>query len=889
MEPNNRMNRQNRTNPKSQFTTTFNNNSGKLLKYNTDKYNAQGSLNNTASSSFQNQQKNINPNNNFNYALQNQNPEYYFTQGEKHNSSANMNNNKKMQEKYLEKQYTEPFIVDSNGEKPQSRFGHSLVMINQVKVCLFGGAVGETKKINYSNDTYIYNIMTKIWMKLNINSNMNLPSERAAHAAAVNDSMQMAIYGGSNSSGLADDRLWILQLSEQNEGIWLEVHVVGPTPGPRYGHSLIFLKPYFVLFGGNFNPNLTNEVWIINTRNNPSQWEKINFKNNDIMPCPRLYHTCGICPTGNCSGMMIIFGGRDSNEKPLNDIWGLTKHRDGNWSWSKAELKDGYEMKPRYNHSMVFYNGLMIVLGGRGLHSSSNGNNPLPIEVFNTETNDGFEFPGISMNRQTNFIYDKNIYLFGGFDTKNQQRPLGNLYRIPLEKLFDKNMVLKNLFTNTNKNDYVHKINNNKNLNNQNTKKMQFRLTQDVVIGSGGIIQENEEEQFVEDPSSYHKVSLNKLPDENKRIGEIQNKNINSLLLNKRKYNEGLIDKFIQILLRPFDWYDKKMEEIHSNLPFTDEEILELIEGVKPILEKDHSLIRIRSPCKIFGNLYGIYDDLMRYFESYGNPSDDNQMGDITVMQYIFLGDFCDRGYNSLEIILLLFALKIKYPEFIYIIRGHHEDRFINEDYGLGKECIERLSDDIRDPFSIFSNINKAFDLLPFGVLVDNNILLVHGGIGSSINSLDDIDGIKRPIEIVHNITNNDQLKVLDLLWSEYCDDVENIDSNVERDKFKKGFIVKYGKNRLNKFLDENKINLLITSHQFVKGGFTTFNNDKILILFSATNYMDKCGNVGAMITIAKKNANKRMNIIPKLITLNNTNKDTFRRDRSPSPIRIIK
>ena len=890
MEPNNRMNRQNRTNQKSQFTITFNNNSGKILKYNTDKYNAQGSLNNTASSSFQNQQKNVNMNNNnnFNYAQQNQNPEYYFTQGEKHNSSANMNNNKKMQEKYLEKQYTEPFIIDSNGEKPLSRFGHSLVMINQVKVCLFGGAVGETKRINYSNDTYIYNIMTKIWMKLNVNSNMSLPSERAAHAAAANDYMQMAVYGGSNSSGLADDRLWILQLSEQNEGVWLEVRVVGPTPGPRYGHSLVFLRPYFVLFGGNFNPNLTNEVWIINTRNNPSQWEKINLKNNDPIPCPRLYHTCGICPSGNCSGMMIIFGGRDSNEKPLNDIWGLTRHRDGNWSWSKAELKDGYEMKPRYNHSMVFYNGLMIVLGGRGLHSSY-GNNPLPIEVFNTETNDGFDFPGISMNRQTNFIYDKNIYLFGGFDTKNQQRPLGNLYRIPLEKLFEKNMMLKNMVININKNDYVHKINNNKNSINQNTKKMQFRLTQDVVIGAGGIIQENEEEQLVEDPSSYHKVSLNKLPDENKRIGEIQNKNINSLLLNKHKYNEELIDKFIQTLLRPFDWYDKKMEEIHSNLPFTDAEILELIEGVKPIIEKDHSLIRIRSPCKIFGNLYGIYDDLMRYFESYGNPSDDNQMGDITVMQYIFLGDFCDRGYNSLEIILLLFALKIKYPEFIYLIRGHHEDRFINEEYGLGKECIERLSDDIRDPFSIFSNINKAFDLLPFGVLVDNNILLIHGGIGSSINSLDDIDSIKRPVEVVHNVTNNDQLKVLDLLWSEYCDDIDNIDSNVERDKFKKGFIVKYGKNRLNKFLDDNKINLLITSHQFVKGGFTTFNNDRILIVFSATNYMDKCGNVGAMITIAKKNANKRMNIIPKLITLNNTTKDTFRREKSPSPIRIIK
>ena len=878
------MNRQNRTNPKTQFITTFNN-SGKIIKHNS------GSLNNTASSSFQNQQKNIsiNTNNNYNFTQQNQNPDYFFFQGAgNQNSSANIKNNKKMQEKYLEKESLDPFIIDCNGDKPLSRFGHSLVMINPVKVCLFGGAVGETKKINYSNYTYIYNIMTKIWIKLNFDPNMSLPSERAAHAAAENDNMQMIVYGGSNSTGLADDKLWMLHLSEQNEGIWSEIRTIGPTPGPRYGHSLIFLNPFFVLFGGNFNPNLTNEVWIINTKNTPCQWEKPNLENNNIMPCPRLYHTCGICPSGNCAGMMIIFGGRDSNEKPLNDIWGLTRHRNGNWSWSQAELKDGYQMKPRYNHSMVFYNGLMIILGGRGLHSSSSGNNPLPIEIFNTETNDGFEFPGITMNRQTNFIYDKSIFLFGGFDSKNQQKPLGTLFGISLEKLFEKNIILKELFIK--KKDYVHKINTNKNTNNINNKKMQFKLTQDVVIGSGGIIQENEEEQIIDDPSSYHKVSLNKLPEENKRIGEAsQNKNINSLLLNKHEYNEILINKFIQTLLRPFDWYDKKMEEIHSNLPFTDEEILELIEGVKPILEKDHSLIRIRSPCKIFGNLYGIYNDLMRYFESYGNPSDDNQMGDITVMQYIFLGDFCDRGFNSLEVILLLFALKIKYPQFIYLIRGHHEDKLINEEYGLGKECMERLSDDIRDPFSIFSNINKAFDLLPFGILVDNNILMVHGGIGSSINSLEDIENIKRPVGVVHNVTNNEQLKVIDLLWSEYCDDIDNIDVNTERDKFRKGFIVKYGKNRLNKFLDDNKINLLITSHQFVKGGFTTFNNDRLLIVFSATNYMNKCGNVGGMITIAKKNVNKRMNIIPKLITLNNNNEDTYRRDKNPSPIRINK
>ena len=93
----------------------------------------------------------------------------------------------------------------------------------------------------------------------------------------------MIIYGGSNNTGLADDKLWMLHLSEENEGIWSEIRTIGPNPGPRYGHSLIFLNPYFVLFGGNFNPNLTNEVWIINTKNTPCQWEKPNIENNDII------------------------------------------------------------------------------------------------------------------------------------------------------------------------------------------------------------------------------------------------------------------------------------------------------------------------------------------------------------------------------------------------------------------------------------------------------------------------------------------------------------------------------------------------------------------------------------------------------------------------------
>jgi len=848
-------------------------------------------------SSFKNNTQNIGLNNNSNMNIIQQNGPYLkklnnnnhleaLNHPGRHNESASLNNNK-MEANILEKEFIDILPVDSNGNKPSPRFGHSLVMINNIKVCIFGGAIGDTRRINYSNETYLFNILTKLWIKLEINKNKPMPQERAAHAAAVDENSVMMIYGGSTKNGgLAEDEIWLLYLNEgkEVEGEWKKYQTNnGISPGPRYGHSLNYIKPYFVLFGGNFNPSLSNDVWIININEKLSEWKKIIFK-NDVGPSPRLYHTSLKCNYGKNNGIIIIFGGRDSNENPLNDIWGLSLNDDGSWSWNRGVIKNNHEITPRYNHSMVFYQELMIIIGGRGSHSN---NFPLPTEVYNTETYELFKFAGIPMNRQASFIYQTNIFLYGGFNSKTPSQSIGNLSRISLEKIFSKSPLISklNLKKEINDKNKINRINNKKNNNSQ--KKSQFKLSPDVIIGSGGIALEGEEEIDQEDQSLFHIVSIDKLSEENKRIGDVPNKNIISLLDNKRVYNDKLVEKFITTLLRPFDWYDNSiMDNIHSSLPFSNQEIFDLIKEVKPLLEKDHSLIRIRSPCKVFGNIYGVYDDLMRYFESFGNPSDDNQMGDINVMQYIFLGDFCDRGLYSLEVILLLFALKIKYPDFIYLIRGHHEDININEKYGLGEECHERLLDDIKNPLSIFSNINKAFDCLPFGVLVDNNILLIHGGIGSSINSLEDIENIKRPINIEHNVTNTSQLNIIDLLWSEYSDNIDNIEVNNERDKNKNGFIVKYGKERLNKFLVENKINLIITAHQFVKDGFTTFNNDRLLTVFSATNYMDKYHNIGGMITIAKKMANKRMNIIPKLININNEKKNMYRNNRSPSPIR---
>ena len=779
--------------------------------------------------------------------------------------------------------------ISTVGDIPLNRFGHTTVYLSKIKICLFGGSVGDSRKLNYTNETFTYNILTKIWKKINIKNKDSIPKERAAHAAASNEKGQMAIYGGSTTTGgLAEDILYLfsLNIKDENEGEWKKIKTKGDTPGERYGHSLTYLSPYFVLFGGNFNPNLSNDVWIININENTDyyQWIKINYINDkDNIPIERLYHSSEMCNYGKYKNKLIIFGGRNSKNIPLNDLWCLDiKDNKGEWiklfpnNNNNEDNKNKNILTPRLNHTMLFYDNLLIILGGKSSSSS-----PVPIEVFDIESNECFKFTKLTMNRHTSFIFENDIYFYGGFNLKSHM-PLGEIYKISLNKIFANSPLLKII---SEKN-----IEKNKDENN-NKEKNHYRLSNEVVIGSDGIltnINNKTKETTQDELSLFRKLSISKLTDENKRIGDIDKKN--TLISRNNIYNKILIEKFIDTLLRPLDWFDqKKMAEIHNKFPFTKDDIESLVEEVIPILSKENSLIKIRSPCKIFGNIYGVYNDLMRFFESYGNPSDNIQNGDINVMQYIFLGDFCDRGLYSLETVLLLFALKIKYPNFIYLIRGHHEDKNINEFYGLGKECKERLNDDINKENSIFNLINKVFDYLPFGVIVDGTTLLIHGGIGCSIEKLDDINNINRPISVVHDVKNIEELHVIDLLYSEYDDNENNYNVNNERDKMKKGFIVKYGKKRLDSFLNNNNINLLITAHQFVKDGFCTFNNDKLLVLFSATNYMDKYNNIGAMITIAKKTANKRLNIIPKLINLNTDKKELYRKDKSPSPVKTKK
>lgn len=188
----------------------------------------------------------------------------------------------------------------------------------------------------------------------------------------------------------------------------------------------------------------------------------------------------------------------------------------------------------------------------------------------------------------------------------------------------------------------------------------------------------------------------------------------------------------------------------------------------------------------------------MRFFDIWSSPQ---ESGDIQAFDYVFLGNYVDRGCFSLEVICLLLALKLKYPKQIFLLRGNHEDRKVNKYCGFGDECKTRLGEDINDPNSVFQKMNDLFDWLPFAANIknkknQNNIFLVHGGMGSNVSKVEDIEKIKRPFEITLGQVNTQVQQIaIDLLWSDptESDEILGIHPNTVKDPFNENNFVLYG------------------------------------------------------------------------------------------------
>jgi diadenosine tetraphosphatase ApaH/serine/threonine PP2A family protein phosphatase len=628
----------------------------------------------------------------------------------------------------------------------------------------------------------------------------------------------------------------------------------GPTPGKRYGHSLVYYKPFFILFGGNLNNEVANDVWILNSEQQPLRWTKLDIKGE--LPLPRIYHSSVVCTYGGANGMMVVFGGRKKNGQNLNDMWGLRKHRNGLWDWMKAPYKGSPQ--DRIQHTSLFCGNFFINIGGR---SQTLGDN-LPIEVYDTENSEWSKFCSFRRFRHSSFIFENFLYIHGGLEDDKHNNPANILNEIDLFELFASNQNLttklkiyfaKKLEQSTKNPNEDKTQSNTGSINNDNTALINS-TSKDIKIADKFVIG-GKFSQSVEFSDLVRYCSMEKLNNEH-----VSKENMMKMLKNKA-LNYSLEDKVIMALLRPKEWVNRPLDEEDSTFCLDVETVIALIEQCGKIVQEQPMVLKVEAPVKVFGDIHGQYQDLMRFFDLFSAPIQ-GPGGDIDGLDYIFLGDYVDRGTHSLETICLLMALKIKFPNQVHLLRGNHEDRWINSAFGFQQELIDRLKDDSDNPV-IFTKFNDFFDYLPLAAIINDEVLCLHGGIGSSINSLSDIEKIHRPLEVIHEVSNNDQQLVVDILWSDPTDsDIETgIQPNSTRDPTGVGNIVKFGPDRVDEFLKNNNLTLILRAHECVMDGFERFAGGNLITVFSATDYCGKHKNAGAILILGKD-----FKINPKLI-----------------------
>ncbi|KAJ8552047.1 hypothetical protein K7X08_028490 [Anisodus acutangulus] len=341
-------------------------------------------------------------------------------------------------------------------------------------------------------------------------------------------------------------------------------------------------------------------------------------------------------------------------------------------------------------------------------------------------------------------------------------------------------------------------------------------------------------------------LSIDQFENEGRRVsyGTPENATAARKLLDRQMSINSVPKKLIMHLLKPRGWKPPVRRQFFLDC----NEIADLCDSAERIFASEPTVLQLRAPIKIFGDLHGQFGDLMRLFDEYGSPS---TAGDIAYIDYLFLGDYVDRGQHSLETITLLLALKVEYPHNIHLIRGNHEAADINALFGFRIECIERLGE--RDGIWAWHRINRLFNWLPLAALIEKKIICMHGGIGRSINHVEQIESIQRPITMEAG-----SIVLMDLLWS---DPTENDSVEGLRPNARGPGLVTFGPDRVMEFCNNNDLQLIVRAHECVMDGFERFAQGHLITLFSATNYCGTANNAGAILVLGRD-----LVVVPKLI-----------------------
>jgi serine/threonine-protein phosphatase 6 catalytic subunit len=247
-------------------------------------------------------------------------------------------------------------------------------------------------------------------------------------------------------------------------------------------------------------------------------------------------------------------------------------------------------------------------------------------------------------------------------------------------------------------------------------------------------------------------------------------------------------------------------------------------EKVKEILIEESNVQPVSAPVTICGDIHGQFFDLLELFRTGGEIPNTN---------YIFIGDFVDRGYNSVETFELLLCLKLRYPANITLLRGNHESRQITLVYGFFDEIVRKYGN--ANPWKYCTDV---FDYLGLAAIVEGKVLCIHGGLSPDIKTLDHIRTIERKVEIPHDGP------FCDLMWS----DPEDIDT-WQMSPRGAGWL--FGSKVTKEFNHLNDLDLVARAHQLVQEGYKYWFPEKSLVtVWSAPNYCYRCGNVASILSI---------------------------------------
>ena len=523
----------------------------------------------------------------------------------------------------------------------------------------------------------------------------------------------------------------------------------------------------------------------------------------------------------------------------------------------------------------------MFIIGGKG----SGVNDVMRLDVYDTESSQWTSLDSLQRYRHIAWQFGGNIFLHGGFGNVNHNLPVTEVYRIDLLRSFIPfpaiaqkiNIVIEQQLPHTPPANSPNISPNLSPLRNNGPSQNSPISPINNPINQGG------------SNLGYSNTSTPN-PKEDRAIKVNIKTRKQEMMQEGTKKDIPLHDEFLNKLLKPKDYinYPEGMRFI-----FPPQAIIRLCDQAEAIIKNQPIVLRFESPAMIFGDIHGQYSDLMRFFDLWGAPYDTYKGKDdqIRFFDYIFLGDFVDRGNHCLETICLLLALKIKYPEQIHLIRGNHEDRMINDTFGFSDELSSRLEEDPQEPGSVFDRINRLFEYLPLAAIIDDKIFCLHGGIGATLQKVEQVEALDklRPLKVIHEVHTDTDRLVVDILWSDPTenDNELGILPNVVRDPDGTGNIVKFGPDIVKKFLKANNFLKIIRAHECVMDGMERFAGGDLITVFSATNYCGKHKNAGAVLCL-KKN----YEIMPKLIYPQNLNQgnwiedDDMMRNRPPTPPR---